>query len=152
MTNSRNVVRQLRGMAKEDSAKSFFGWLSTYQRNAESSTVDLAEREATRWGRENVHSQIIIGRGDIIAMMRKMEELQLGRFIVGRRKAPSRFEFWSSRAQIGQAALGEIDVIDIEEEPVSLDQDDLIEAHRMLIASGLGRPVSAITIKVKEEV
>ena len=151
LLKSRDVVRQLRVMAKEEGARSFFGWLSEYQRNAESSTVDLAGREATRWGREHVNSEIVIGRGEIITIMRRLEELQLGRFIVGRRKAPSRFEFWNSRAQIGQAALGQINVIDIEEEPVSLDQDDLIEAHRMLIASALGRPISAITIKVKEE-
>jgi hypothetical protein len=148
--NQREVIRQLRAMARDQTAKAFFGWLSEYRRNAESSTVELAEREATRWGRENLDGEMLVGRSEVIILMRRLEELQLGRFIVGRRGAHSRFEFWSSRVQIGQAAMGMMNRIDIEEEAVELDRDELIEAHRMLIASALELPVNAITIRVRD--
>lgn len=150
MANDREVIRQLRAMARDEAGRAFFGWLSEYRRNAESSTVELAEREATRWARDNIGGDILVDRSEVIALMRRLEDLQLGRFIVGRRGASSRFEFWSSRVQIGQAAMGQINRIDIEEEPVELERDDLLETHRMLIAAALELPITSVTIRIKE--
>lgn len=150
MAQGKNAVRQLRKMIKEPASRAFLGWLSEYSRNADNSAVDLAQREATRWGRDNIDPQMVVSRSEVISVMRQLEELQLGRFIVGRRGAESRFEFWSSRVQIGQAAMGVIEEIDIEEEPVSLEENEIIEAHRMLLANSLDKPISAIKIKIRE--
>lgn len=143
-------AKQLRALAREPSAKAFFGWLSGYVRNTESSTVEQAEREATRWGRVNVDKQLTVTRSEVIAIMRKLDELSLGRFIVGRRGSESRFEFWTSRSQIGQVALGFSDSLEVYEAPVELGSDELIETHRMLIANALGIPVGAVSIRLRE--
>lgn len=138
-------------MVRDDqAAKAFFGWLSEYKRNAENVHVEFAERGATKWGRENLNDAMIVSRQDTIVIMKMLDELQLGRFIVGRRGAESRFEFWTSRVQIGQAAMGEIEHIDVDEEAVKLDEDEVLETHRMLIANALGKPISAVRIKIKE--
>lgn len=147
---SKSVVKELRRMVSEDdTTHAFLGWLSEYTRNAENAHVELAERGATKWGRENIDEEMIVSRQDVISVMKSLDELKLGRFIVGRRGAESRFEFWTSRVQIGQAAMGQIDRIDIDEEIVELEEEDVIEAHRMLIANALGKPISAVRIKIK---
>lgn len=137
-------------VSEDDTAHAFLGWLSEYTRNAENAHVELAERGATKWGRENIDEEMIVSRQDVISVMKSLDELKLGRFIVGRRGAESRFEFWTSRVQLGQAAMGQIDRIDIDEEIVELEEEDVIEAHRMLIANALGKPISAVRIKIKE--
>lgn len=136
-------------VSEDDTTHAFLGWLSEYTRNAENAHVELAERGATKWGRENIDEEMIVSRQDVISVMKSLDELKLGRFIVGRRGAESRFEFWTSRVQIGQAAMGQIDRIDIDEEIVELEEEDVIEAHRMLIANALGKPISAVRIKIK---
>ena len=148
---SKSVVLELRRMVSEDDTMhAFLGWLSEYTRNTENAHVELAERNATKWARENIDAEMLVSRQDVIFIMKRLDELKLGRFIVGRRGAESRFEFWTSRVQIGQAAMGKIDRIDIDEEIVELDEEDVIEAHRMLIANALGKPISAVRIKIKE--
>tara|TARA_R110002074_G_scaffold375888_1_gene552669 strand:+ start:172 stop:624 length:453 start_codon:yes stop_codon:yes gene_type:complete len=149
--DSKSAVKELRRMlARDDAMHAFLGWLSEYTRNAENASVELAEREATKWGRGNIDEAMIVSRQDVISIMKSLDELKLGRFIVGRRGAESRFEFWTSRVQIGQAAMGQIDRIDIDEDVVTLEEEDVLEAHRMLIANALGKSISAVRIKIKE--
>lgn len=144
-------IKKLRRMLKDSSvAHAIFGWLSEYQRNTESMMVDKAEYSARVWARENFDHEVEVTRSEVISIMRELEELQLGRFIVGRRGAESRFEFWTSRVQIGQAAMGQIDEINIEEDPVVLEEHEVLEAHKMLIAHALEVPVGSVRIKIKE--
>lgn len=143
-------IKKLRRMLKDSSvAHAIFGWLSEYQRNTESMMVDKAEYSARVWARENFDHEVEVTRSEVISIMRELEELQLGRFIVGRRGAESRFEFWTSRVQIGQAAMGQIDEINIEEDPVVLEEHEVLEAHKMLIAHALEVPVGSVRIKIK---
>jgi len=143
-------IKKLRRMLKDSSvAHAIFGWLSEYQRNTESMMVDKAEYSARLWARENFDHEVEVTRSEVISIMRELEELQLGRFIVGRRGAESRFEFWTSRVQIGQAAMGQIDEINIEEDPVVLEEHEVLEAHKMLIAHALEVPVGSVRIKIK---
>ncbi len=143
-------IKKLRRMLKDSSvAHAIFGWLSEYQRNTESMMVDKAEYSARVWARENFDHEVEVTRSEVISVMRELEELQLGRFIVGRRGAESRFEFWTSRVQIGQAAMGQIDEINIEEDPVVLEEHEVLEAHKMLIAHALEVPVGSVRIKIK---
>jgi|GEM_PF-5333168 hypothetical protein len=143
-------IKKLRRMLKDSSvAHAIFGWLSEYQRSTESMMVDKAEYSARVWARENFDHEVEVTRSEVISIMRELEELQLGRFIVGRRGAESRFEFWTSRVQIGQAAMGQIDEINIEEDPVVLEEHEVLEAHKMLIAHTLEVPVGSVRIKIK---
>lgn len=83
-------------------------------------------------------------------IMRVLDEMGLGRFIVGRRGAESRFEFWTPRCQIGQVALGLSNSLDVYVAPVALSQDDLLASHRLLIASALNIPASGVQIRIKD--
>lgn len=147
----RQTLLALRKMVKEDTAAhAILGWFSDYENNRGSSVVDYVEREATRWARLNIDEDLVITRGEAIAVLRQLEELQLGRLILGRRGAQTRFEFWVGRVQIGQAAMGVIDTLNIEEAALELEEHEIIDAHRMLIANALGKPVTAVQIRVKE--
>ena len=143
-------IKELRRMLKDSSvAHAIFGLLSEYQRNIESMTVDKAEYSARVWARKNFDHEVEVTRSEVISIMRKLEYLQLGRVIVGRRGGKSRFEFWTSRVQIGQAAMGQINKINIDEDPVVLEEHDVLEAHKMLIAHTLMVPVGSIRIKIR---
>lgn len=148
---SKKVAAALRRMvAESDTARAIFGWLSEYTRNAANSPVELFERDATRWGREHLDAEMVVTRQNAIEVMKRLDELKLGRFIVGRRGADTRFEFWSSRVQIGQAAMGMVDRIDLDEEPVALEENEIIETHRLLLANALGKPISAVRVRIRE--
>ena len=45
--------------------------------------------------------------------------------------------------------MGQIDEINIEEDPVVLEEHEVLEAHKMLIAHALEVPVGSIRIKIK---
>lgn len=148
---SKKVVQSLRHIAKDSaSARAVFGWLSEYTNNVLSSSVEHFEQQSTRWGRLHLDDQMTVTRKEAIAIMKQLDELMLGRFIVGRRGSDTRFEFWTPRSHIGKAAMGEIERIDIHEEDVALENDEIIEMHRTLLANALELPVSAIRIKIKE--
>ncbi len=48
--------------------------------------------------------------------------------------------------------MGEVKSLEIEEDAEELAQDDLLEMHRRLIAHALEKPLSAIRIKIREDV
>lgn len=50
-------------------------------------------------------------RQDVINVMHDLNDLQLGRFLTGRRKSPSRFEWSISAGSVARAAQGEADEI-----------------------------------------
>ena len=69
--------------------------------------------------------------------MKRLDERMLGRFIVGRHNSKTRFEFWTPRSHIGKAAMGKIDLIDIHEEEVTLEDDEIVDMRRTLLANAL---------------
>lgn len=143
-------VKELRRMRKDSKvARAIFGWLSEYQKNTESMMVDKAANSARIWAGQKYVHEVSVTRSEVISIMRELEYLRLGRFIVGRRGSKSRFEFWTSRVQIGKAAMGQIDEINIEDDPVVLEDHEVLEAHKMLIAHALEVPVESIRIKIK---
>lgn len=152
MTESKSTAKALRRLANEnEAARAMLGWLSEGKRNTETTDVDVAEREGMKWGIANIEEEFMLTRADVIWVMRELQALQLGRFITGRKGWESRFEWWSNRVQVGLAAMGKVETIAIDEDALDISEEDLIESHRMLIAHALGRPVSAVKIKVKPE-
>lgn len=148
---SKSTVKTLRMLVETNgAAHAIFGWLSEYTNDAHSSPVELFEKKATQWGRENIDDTMVVTRQEAITIMKQLDALKLGRFIVGRRESKTRFEFWTPRTHIGQAAMGEIDDIDIHEEEVALDNERIIEMHRVLLANVLELPLRAVRIKIKE--
>ena len=49
-----------------------------------------------------------LGRSDVIEVFRRFENLDLGKFLVGRRGQPSRMEWKYRLVDVGQAAAGEL--------------------------------------------
>lgn len=152
MSDSKNA-KKIRKLAKSDPCvHAFLGWLSTYTNWIDEITVLSAEKNTLSWARENMDTLPTINRSEIIRVMRALEEYSVGQFWVGRRGAESRFEFWVHRGQLGKAGTGEVQTLEIEEDAEELIQDDLLEMHRRLIAHALEKPLSAIRIKVREDV
>ena len=146
---SKKIVKSLRALCRDfPNAYAILGWFSQYERHAETMTVDLTERMSTTWSRDNMDEPVTLSRGDVIAVMRDLEEIGVGRFIVGRHNNPSRFEFAGNRSQIGKAAMGEVDQITIEEESEDIEEEELKSIHMSLIANALGLPLSAVKIKI----
>jgi hypothetical protein len=46
--------------------------------------------------------------------------------------------------------MGEIDSFEIWEDDVDLEEEEIIETHRMLIAYALGKPVGAVHSRIGE--
>lgn len=100
--------------------KNFFEMLSRRLRNSAATTVEQAMDFAKG------------ERRDIVELFRGLQTLDLGKFVIGRRGAQSRFE-WSVRlTDVGQAYAGEIEEIepaspeDLQEEADSFDEEEVI--------------------------
>lgn len=147
----KEIIRRLRAMVSEsDCAKAFFLWNANYEKNTGVARVDQAIIGATQYGRQHIDGSFTAHRSDIIHAMKALDEMQLGRFIVGRRGQESRFEFWTPRSQIGRVALRLENNIDVYEIPVELALEEIVDLHRSLIASARNIPLSAVTIRVNE--
>ena len=99
-----------------DVAKEFFESLAARVKNYRITTVEQAMRSTGS------------GRREVVELFKQMTELGLGDFIVGRRSGVSRFE-WSVRmVDTAKAALGELELEDIEplanEELEELESDE----------------------------
>lgn len=149
MSNNK-VVKQLQKMAKKDpQAKVFFEWLASYSNDRIETSVDYALTKITEWVKNNLQNEPLVLRGDIIRIMKSLDELEVGQFFNGRRGALSRFEFWAHRAEVGKVAIGETNELIIEEDNEEIDEDEIIEIHRRLIAYALDKPASTVRIKIK---
>lgn len=100
----------------------FFETLARRLRNSAVTTVEQAMEFAKGERRE------------IVELFKRLEELELGAFVIGRRGAQSRFEWWVRLTDVGQAYAGEIDEIepasqeDLQEEVESFE-DELLVRH-----------------------
>ena len=151
MSSSRRVVKKLRKLReRSDVAHAFLEWLATFERNIDHSTVNYVVDRVTRHARDEIDEGMTVSRAEIIAVMKELDALEVGRFVVGRRGAESRFEFWVHRGQIGKAAIGQIESIDLDEEPAALKAEEIVEAHRMLIANSLRTAVENVKITIRE--
>lgn len=104
-------------------AKAILDHFASRERNWSETTVDRL-----RWNLEqDGHG---ISRGDVIETFRRLENLDCGRFIPGRKGHASRFKWSVGLVAVGQAAAGES--VKIEPTPANTPSeppDDLLE-HR----------------------
>src|SRR5438105_15878687 len=101
------IIKALRhAYSKDESLRAACDELASRTRSTRTSSVD---RTMDRTG---------LSRATVIDVFRRLEQLDLGKFVVGRRGQPSRIE-WRYRLQdVGQAAAGEI---------VEIEQADRLE-------------------------
>lgn len=100
-------------------AKKFFEHLAGRVKNYRTTTVERA--------------MVVTGSGrqEVVNMFKQMAKLEIGAFIVGRRSAPSRFEWSLPMCDVAKAAFGEFDLTDIDplekEELQELDAEETEE-------------------------
>ncbi len=116
-------------------AEAYFELLMKRKKNTREARVD---RVVSRTG---------CTRSDVVDMFKKMEELGLGRFVVGRKGAPSRFQWHVFLTDVAQVYAGEDDELEIvspddleeleedEDDLELLDDNELIE-HRYVLRAG----------------
>lgn len=130
---SDTVIIHLRTLyAESEAARAFFDLLVQRKNDGRCTVVDRILSQFPAHGRP-------VSRRDLIQVMQRMEELGVGRCIVGRRSQPSRFEWSSSMTGVARAATGAASSDDLgmaprpaspaEEEPVDDDEDVLL--HRL---------------------
>lgn len=122
---SKKVLEELKKLYKvSQTARTMLDYLAGRERNARRSPV------------ERICAVIGLSRADVIDLFRKFEELGFGRFLVGRRGQPSRFEWDVAMVSVGQAATGETsdiatdDIEDVAEE-VAIGSDGLKHTFRL---------------------
>jgi len=148
------VVLALRALcARNAGARAFFTWADSERQNSASSTsIDVLERKSG------------LGRSASIALLKDLEKIGCGKYIVGRHRKKTRISWDYGLKSIARAARGEIERLDpvdlhLEAElegsdqiPTSLSVDDenlsIGEAKRRL-AKSLGVSVEQIEIIVK---
>ncbi|WP_019624936.1 hypothetical protein [Thioalkalivibrio thiocyanoxidans] len=133
MTNDN--IAQLRSLYDSNSAyQAIFDYLAGRTQNRSVMKVDRVvqqlQGEATR--------------KDVIDLSKKLEEMNLGAFIVGRRGKPSRFEWASELTQVGRVAAGE----EAELRPYSADEEDSEDPEDMVTHEYMLRPDLPIEIRL----
>jgi hypothetical protein len=95
------IIKALRhAYSREEALRAVCDELASRTRSTKTSSID---RTIERTG---------LSRATVIDVFRRFEQLDLGKFVVGRRGQPSRIE-WRYRLQdVGQAAAGELTEID----------------------------------------
>lgn len=138
----------LRELFEEDpGAREFLKWASERQNDAARTSIDRLEQKAG------------VDRRKAIELAKQFDRLGCGRYIIGRRGAPSRIEWTFSLKSIGRAAVGEtaaLEKVDPELVAESADLVDLAkedagsaESGRLSIAEAKRR--LAITLGVNPE-
>ena len=69
----------------------------------------------------------IITRPELIKVLRELEVLRCGRFVLGRRGQRSRFEWNVKSTSLARAATGEASVVEVADEPMKALVDSILE-------------------------
>lgn len=92
------------------------------ERNLRVTPVDRLLVNVQREGSE-------VSRGDLIRVLKKLQELGCGTFVPGRRGHKSRFEWDASLVSVGQVAAGEAE--EFEDAPDYLEEKDSSESQML---------------------
>lgn len=138
------VIKAIRELYNENPiAQQLFDINAERERDASSSSLDVISRK------------LDISRGDAVALARALEIAGCGEFKVGRRGAPSRFEWAYSCIGLGKAAAGEPialeqaeDPQDDEEEVSAVSSSLTIAQAKAALARSLGISVDQIEIRI----
>ncbi len=115
-------------------AKAALDHFASRERNRHTTTLDRLLYSLSEDGST-------MSRGDLIKILRRLEELDCGRLIAGRKGHPSRFVWAVGMVDVGRAAAGQS--VKIEPAPATEadePQDDLLE-HRFRLRKDLEVPL-----------
>ena len=139
-----DVIRAIRALYNQNPiAQQLFDVNAQRERDATTSSLDVISRK------------LEISRGDAVALARELEAAGCGAFKVGRRGAPSRFEWAYSCIGLGKAAAGEPIQLEQAEDPQDDDEDlDAASASMTIaqakaaLARSLGISIDQIEIRI----
>ncbi|MHB8762676.1 MAG: hypothetical protein ACYC6J_09920 [Coriobacteriia bacterium] len=125
-----DAIRKL--YASSSAAKAALDYFAGRQNNANASKVDRLLDVLRYRGHD-------VSRFDIIEFFRALEAAKCGRFVIGRKGHPTRFEWSASLISVGQAAAGETNVVDelTDTEALSDDDDTGLLEHRFRLRADL---------------
>lgn len=107
---------------KNSCARALLDYVATRKYNSMETTVNRLESVMARLGGD-------CSRRDIVSVLKELEELKCGEFIIGRRGQPSRFQWAVEMVSVGQAAKrerGEVEFLKEEEaKPEESDESEL---------------------------
>lgn len=138
----------LRELYEEDAgAREFLKWASERQNDATITSIDRLEQKAA------------IDRRKAIELAKQFDRLGCGRYIIGRRGAPSRIEWQFSLKSIGRAAVGESGTLETVDHELVAESADIGELKKedAALADSDGLSIAdakrrlAITFGVKPE-
>ncbi len=138
----------LRDLYEDDpGAREFLKWASERQNDAARTSIDRLEQKAG------------IDRRKAIELAKQFDRLGCGRYIIGRRGAPSRIEWGFSLKSIGRAAVGEVGVLETVDPELVAESADLVDPKKedAVPADSDGLSIAeakrrlAITLGVKSE-
>jgi hypothetical protein len=139
---SAGAVERLKQLYKKDRiARVMLDSFATYQRNRTTMKVDHLLLKL-----RNMDSEVT--RADIVRILKELEILGFGRYVLGRWSHPSRFQWAASVAEVGKAASGEETTVQQLPESsgeVSDEEPDLL-AHSFQL-----RPELQITIELPSD-
>ncbi len=118
---TQSILTQLQALyAESEVTKSFFEILARRTNDAKTTKVD---RMSALLNKENVAAT----RQEILRIMKRLEELSLGRYIPGRHSSPSRFEWSTSALAAAKAAIGQSSDLDLSlpPGPEASDEDEI---------------------------
>jgi hypothetical protein len=140
-----DVIKAIRELYNENPvAQQLFDINAERARDASSSSLDVISRK------------LEISRGDAVALARALEISGCGEFKVGRRGAPSRFEWSYSCIGLGKAAAGEPIALEQAENPQDDEEEEVSSASGVLtiaqakaaLARSLGVSIDQIEIRI----
>jgi hypothetical protein len=140
---SDKIVRSLRAMYKEPSAKAMFDWAASRERDAAQTTIAVISERAG------------LNEPDARALAYKLEELGCCKFILGRKGHATRVKWKYSLIGLGRAAQGADGKLDVIEYKDDFEESELeeraltIPEAKRLLAKTLGIEPDAIEITVK---
>lgn len=120
----------------------FFDHFANRQKNYAETKVNRLKQVLENGGDE-------VSRGLVIEFFRKLETLECGQFVVGRRGWESRFLWSVNMVDVGRAAAGESD--EIEELPAADDEESIMQADEMLQHSFHLRPDCVISFSLPSD-
>ena len=131
-------VQAIRRLYSENSInQAIFDHLASRVNNQKETKIDRIEYYLNEEGHEATH-------GQVVRFFKRLEELECGRYVIGRRGGKSRFAWSVSLTDLGKLAVGETDeVSEPSEEEVQIEDDAYYIDHIFVL-----RPEERIEISL----
>lgn len=139
---SDSLIQQLRSLCTvSEATQAFFDLLSQRKNEARVTKVDRVLALCPAQARP-------IARREIIKLLQQLEELKMGRFIMGRRSQPSRFEWAVSSLEVARAATGASGTLNLDVLASPTVPDDECSMGDVLLHQFHLRPDFCLTVEL----